>query len=826
MVDGRRLNNMDDQSLKSPDFISDAEAPPALALPQTQPKAALASPDFIPDSAVPTAEGQDEQTVKNYLKFQDKYGTTGQQAIAGLESAARNVLGPLAPMAEKALGVKEEDILNREKANPITSMLGGAAGLIGSVASGVGVGALATKGAARLIPEAINVAEKIPALAKIGGAAGRAAIENAIIATSDETSRMILNDPEQSANTAMLNIGAAGALGGILGGAVGAVSPLFKATGGDKLSKVAEDFKSRLDYLDSNKDPISSIGDNIQKIHDGFDEAANLAYRSGGLKEAEIRKLLPQEGEKAFEVASGYHGDGLKLLTALEKDQAPRSVINKVEDALSRYEQKALEGSYASDKYKVFESINDLKREIDSISKFEKGAIPNIAEADAISKVKKFGSDVRSGLESEEAFGKAGGIQKEINKSFSEVIGKNGPLKQFTKLFMTNVDNELKVDPGKVNTYLNQLGKASAEIKKDKMLNFVEGYENFYDTLDKIYKRNGIENPLPRVSTETLRATTGEITQGAKLADWMMQKGLGEIAGTATGASIGSAAGHGTIGALLGEKFLSPIYNKILPSIARSMYNGVTNSNAIKSAIDYATNVAKGESILNKASKGLFTATQYEITKPSEGSRVRLEKKLKEIQDNPEKLQDITGNLGASMPEHATSISETTARCVMYLNSLKPSEDKAAPLDSKPVINNVQKAEYNNALDIAQQPLILVNKIKQGSITPKDVKALASMYPALYSSMTNKLLTDMNAHMAKGHAIPYKTKIGLSIFTGQPLDSSMSAMSIMSAQPVQPEAPAPKANKAPAASSMKGLQKLHSMYQTPGQTRAASRQKQ
>ena len=822
MVDGRRLNNMDDQSLKSPDFIPDAEAPPALALPQTK----QASPDFIPDSSMPDAASQDEKLVSDYMKFQDKYGTTGQQAIAGLESAARGVLGPLAPMAEKALGVKEEDILAREKANPMTSMIGEGAGLIGSVASGVGVGALATKGAAKLIPEAINVAEKIPALAKIGGAAGRAAIENAIIATSDETSRMILNDPEQSANTAMLNIGAAGALGGILGGAVGAVSPLFKATGGDKLSKIAEDFKSRLDYLDANKDPVTSIGDNIQRIHDGFDEAASLAYSKGGLKESQIRKLLPQEGEKAFEVASNYHGDGLKLLNALEKDQAPRSVINKVEDALSRYEQKALEGSYASDKYKIYESINDLKREIDSISKFEKGAIPNIAEADAISKVKSFGSAVREGLESEEAFGKAGSIQKEINKSFSEAMGKNGPLKQFTKLFMTNVDNELRVDPGKVNTYLNQLGKASAEIKKDKMLNFIDSYENFYNTLDSIYKRSGIENPLPRVSTETLRATTGEITQGAKLADWMMQKGLGEIAGTATGASLGSATGHGTIGALLGEKFLSPIYNKILPAIAKSMYNGVTNSSAIKAAIDYTTNVAKGESMLSKASKGVFTAAQYEITKPSETNRVRLEKKLKEVQENPEKLQDLTGNLGSAMPEHATSISETTARCIMYLNSLKPSEDKAAPLDAKPVINNVQKAEYNNALDIAQQPLILINKIKNGSITPKDVKALASMYPALYSGMTNKIMTDMNNHLAKGHTIPYKTKIGLSIFTGQPLDSSMSPMSIISAQPLPtPEAPAPKAGKAPSASSMKGLEKLHSMYQTPGQTRTAHRQR-
>jgi hypothetical protein len=82
----------------------------------------------------------------------------------------------------------------------------------------------------------------------------------------------------------------------------------------------------------------------------------------------------------------------------------------------------------------------------------------------------------------------------------------------------------------------------------------------------------------------------------------------------------------------------------------------------------------------------------------------------------------------------------------------------------------------------------------------------------------------MTDFMNKDGVVPYKTRIGLSMFLAQPLDSTMSPMSIMAAQPIPKQPPMPQQGKTKGSKSSPALQKMSQGYATPGQAREAHRQ--
>src|SRR5579859_640331 len=76
---------------------------------------------------------------------QEKFSTPMQKGIAALEGVGKGIAGPFSTIAEKAVGIPEENILGREKANPYTEGAGEIGGLAVSSLYGVGEGALAAK---------------------------------------------------------------------------------------------------------------------------------------------------------------------------------------------------------------------------------------------------------------------------------------------------------------------------------------------------------------------------------------------------------------------------------------------------------------------------------------------------------------------------------------------------------------------------------------------------------------------------------------------------------------------------------------------------------
>lgn len=210
------------------------------------------------------------------------------------------------------------------------------------------------------------------------------------------------------------------------------------------------------------------------------------------------------------------------------------------------------------------------------------------------------------------------------------------------------------------------------------------------------------------------------------------------------------------------------------------------DAEGFKQMADFMRSTSRGEALTARAVKNVFKEGEVipAAAMPKEADKAKLDKALKAIQTSPEsQLESPLGSAQSYMPEHAGAMGEFTQNAINYLNGLRPNTTPGLPLDTKRIVSPVEKAAFDRALGIAQQPLIVLDRIKKGNITVKDVEAVRTMYPSLYNRLSQKLTNEMTEAINKGDPISYKLRVGMSMFLGQPLDSTMTPQAILAAQP-------------------------------------------
>lgn len=787
----------------------------------------------------PEAQSPEVPTWDATEDLQEKYGTGVEQAKAALEGLAQGVAGPLAPMVETSLGVEPEAIRARAEANPATHLASEVVGFVAPAlltggTSAAGRGALsglakftqagAIEAAGKLVGKALPAGETLAS--KIGATSAKLAIENGLFSGSDEISKMILQDPSQTTETAMAHIGLGAALGGALGVPAGVVSEIVSKQG-PKISRFIENVTGRLKEHIDNPDPVAAVGKELGEYLSKIESLHDDVYGPQGLKAMDIGKALPPMNENiATQATKTYELVNSSIKKMVEKPNSyPQRLVDKLQADLDMYESLLSKPEVAA--ADVFEAQQSLKKSLQNYAKFDRHVTPVSPEYDFIQQAKGLSNKIRTSLEDTAVWGKAGERQAAINKAFSEYLP---TLKDFKSKFTTEVNGERVIDPGKISTYLNQLDKPNAEIKKDILRNFIDSTEKYKQVIRDSHANLGLESPVTDAALNNVLATFNKKTAGAKVADFIAKKFAPEALGTSAGASIGAmVAGPvgGAVGAIMGSHSLSPFFNQALPVLAGLFMKNTANPVAAKAAANLVMAAVKGEQVLDKGVKEIFKHTA-EVVVPREVDTTKLDKTLRKIQQNPEILLNQTRQAAHYMPDHVSAADQTLMRAANYLNSLRPDEDKQAPLDSKPIVNSVAKAKYQNALRIAQDPMIVLDKMKQGTLTADDITALGTMYPAVYNKIKSKLLTESVEAVRKGQTIPYKTKISMSMFMGQPLDSTMTPAAIQSTQIQAPtgahEQQAPQETKG--VKSSPALQKMPDMYRTPSQTRVQRAQKQ
>lgn len=304
-----------------------------------------------------------------------------------------------------------------------------------------------------------------------------------------------------------------------------------------------------------------------------------------------------------------------------------------------------------------------------------------------------------------------------------------------------------------------------------------------------------------------------------RLLEWVPASGAAMV-GMVLGHNPILAGGMGILAKYLGKDVPDAMRLGLLKFMGEAK---PVNGTAFKAMVDTIHAVAKGEKAMNSGIKSVFKAGRQVMPQavlPKESDRKKLDKFLKQAQLDPTILTKVGGDMGHYMPSGSGAAAQIAANAVNYLNARRPNETPASPLDSKAPVSPEAQAKFNRLLDIANTPLSVLNGVKSGRLTPEEVGAVKNLFPGLYERLTMKLMDEMNTHISKGEAVPYATRIGLSMFLGQPLDSTMTPTAIMMNQPQPAPQPNPAPGKPPSASSMKGLSKLPTSYMTPGQARA------
>lgn len=333
------------------------------------------------------------------------------------------------------------------------------------------------------------------------------------------------------------------------------------------------------------------------------------------------------------------------------------------------------------------------------------------------------------------------------------------------------------------------------------------------ETLQKIDAANTLLNSLPTPRDSGTPAGLAKIFRGLP---------------SSAMAAVGALMGHGLMaGALIGE--MAHKLGKDAPEAIKLGYlkflasEQPVKAEGFKAMVDYMHAAYQGEKVLGKGIQNVLKSGAQVLPDkyyPSPKQLEKLDKLVAKNQDQPNSLikSNENSHVGHYLPQHQVALTEATTRNSQYLQSLKPHPFKPHPLDTEIPPDKQQEARYNRALTIAQSPGTVLQHIKDGTLQVTDIKDLSTMYPGVYKAMVQGLGNEMTSMTADQEQVPYKTRVSISLFMGQALDSSMQPESIMAAQP-QPKQPnpGPQQPKSGSGRPSKMNPKSANAYRTPSQ---------
>jgi hypothetical protein len=159
---------------------------------------------------------------------------------------------------------------------------------------------------------------------------------------------------------------------------------------------------------------------------------------------------------------------------------------------------------------------------------------------------------------------------------------------------------------------------------------------------------------------------------------------------------------------------------------------------------------------------------------------------LRGYDSSPDRLaSDLAGGVGgiqAHAPATATEASSLATRGLAHLAGNLPPEGDRKPLDPPRQPSSTELAEFGRRVEIAEDPVRVLDHVRNGTLLPQHVETLDHVYPSLANEMRVKVMEQLGTEMARGTEIPYRTRLSLSLFLGADLESSTTPGHILANQ--------------------------------------------
>lgn len=308
---------------------------------------------------------------------------------------------------------------------------------------------------------------------------------------------------------------------------------------------------------------------------------------------------------------------------------------------------------------------------------------------------------------------------------------------------------------------------------------FEEGQKFFKEAIENISK----PTPVGKSIAEGLRV--GGPSGAWNAAKWSVGKNIGNVV-------LGNQA----------KKIASWTSKKVAPPVILKILSNNTTEGMLE-ALDHADQVARGINMVDNAVEGVFRGAGTTAGRAA-GKRKEIEDWIEgggpardmqqEIHSQMEAPQGFAeggevsqpiqkpNGVAIHFPEQNMVMQSAKARAGNYLSSLRPNAN--APklaFDASPDTER-QKKTYNKALDIAAEPLSVLNHIKNGTVEPEHLKHLNSMFPEVANLLKEKAVEKITKEQLKGKRPNYKVRQGLSMLLGTPLSGELTPQNIAAAQ--------------------------------------------
>lgn len=401
----------------------------------------------------------------------------------------------------------------------------------------------------------------------------------------------------------------------------------------------------------------------------------------------------------------------------------------------------------------MYGTVDDLKK---AIGKYTAGA--KMARGGATDELlaqqnsARFGAykdlyeKLRTGLEDESTWGEMGTKQREVNQIYTNQIDAS---RRFNKALTTDIGRDpadpwermTGIDPEKVDTYVKNLTNPS----KDLTHQAVNDYVDHTEALTKKMLEHFDLEPAERAAVEkvanaaqTMRETLSTTTDRLQTVN-QFQKLQEQTSGHALG--FGLLAGHMMGGGLGGLEGMA--LGKVASIFTRP-------AETIHQLAVVEKMVRESDSRIARALRSFGLDASRSTEALPLDSFARKAAQVQRLTANPaalnDKLVERTAQLRTHAPKLADAVTATAVASAQYLSSKLPPRLPADPFDPKerPLPPSPRQREaFLRAYKAVEDPLSVVDDLRDGRLSLEGVEALKTVHPDLYARVQQMALERM-----------------------------------------------------------------------------------
>ena len=261
--------------------------------------------------------------------------------------------------------------------------------------------------------------------------------------------------------------------------------------------------------------------------------------------------------------------------------------------------------------------------------------------------------------------------------------------------------------------------------------------------------------------------------------------GAGAGAGAVLGGGIGSVIG--SLAATTGNKFMRSAAGDRLLATGLNKYTNWRN--VVKAGDSAALDLATKTKATVEATpvKQRVVGLANRLTQNYENERQRLLEKTADKERMVDSLVAQLGDVRTVDPELANATIRAGTRGMDYLASVMPKppgyqdlataaqenakggKKKSHGLD----VPDSQKAEFLRVAKVIDKPTSVLERAKEGRLTPAEVTAVRTAYPNLANVMASQAIAKATQDASRGKVPTYQQRLQLSTLTGAPLDATL-----------------------------------------------------